>query len=70
MNNKLRKFLCLASVLMAMTGLYIIANYNLAAAQIHAVPIEAYIAYYNASAQAVLKTLLNVTIQRTPIGQH
>lgn len=54
-------------LVMAMTGLYIIANYNLAAAQIHAVPIEAYIAYYNASAQAVLKTLLNIFISLNTI---
>lgn len=54
-------------LVMAMTGLYIIANYNLASAQIQAVPIEAYIAYYNASAQAVLKTLLNVFISLNTI---
>lgn len=54
-------------LVLAMTGLYMIANYSLAAAQLHAVPIEAYIAYYNASAQAVLKTLLNIFISLNTI---
>lgn len=54
-------------LVIAMMGLYFIANYNLAAAQMHVVPIEAYIAYYNASAQAVLKTLLNVFISLNTI---
>lgn len=54
-------------LVMAMTGLYMIANYSLAAAQLHAVPIEAYISYYNASAQAILKTLLNVFLSLNTI---
>ncbi len=52
---------------LAMTGLYILANYNLAATQLHAVPIDAYISYYNASAQAFLKTVLNVFISLNTI---
>ena len=47
-------------LLLAMSGLYFIANYWLMASQLHAVPIEAYISYYNASAQAALKSLLNI----------
>ena len=54
-------------LMLAMAGLYFIANYNLAATQLNAVPIEAYIAYYNATAQAVLKTLLNIFLSLNTI---
>ncbi len=48
------------TLLLTLTGLYLIANYSLAASQLHAVPIDAYLSYYNASAKAVLKAILNI----------
>ncbi len=46
-------------LLAAMLGLYSIANYNLAVFQLKVVPLEAYLAYYTAAAQGVLKAAVN-----------
>ncbi|MBU2701374.1 signal transduction histidine kinase [Sporomusaceae bacterium BoRhaA] len=47
-------------LMFAMLGLYLIANYNLAALQMKMVPIEAYISYYNPAVQGVLKAACNI----------
>lgn len=46
----------------AMLGLYFISNYNLAVFQMKVVPFEAYIAYYDSTAQAALLAARNVFI--------
>ena len=46
----------------AMLGLYFIANYNLAVFQMKVVPFEAYVSYYDSSAQVVLLAARNVFV--------
>lgn len=54
--GKRQRFILLA----AMLGLYLIANYNLAALQMKIVPIEAYFSYYTLAVQGMLKTVCNI----------
>lgn len=49
-------------LVVAMLGLYFISNYNLAVFQMKVVPFEAYIAYYDSTAQAALLAARNVFI--------
>lgn len=44
----------------AMVGLYLIANYNLAVFQMKVVPLEAYLTYYTANAQGIVKAVVNI----------
>lgn len=47
-------------LLLAMLGLYLIANYSLAALQLGMVPLNAYISYYEPALQGLLKAVSNI----------